>query len=564
MTSRLRSREFWTPAMIAGTALLSALVLIAVMAPLTMKDAAEQLTPNAALGPSAEHWLGTDDFGRDLLARALVASRLTLLMTAGAAAISVVAGVLIGLAIWLSGRRVREAALRVLETAVAYPSLIFALVIAAVLEPGVSSAVVAIGIAGIPGFARVTANLASSVSKSDYVVTARLLGVSPVRIAVRHMLPNMAEPLLVLSATVFALSLVEISALSFIGLGVQSPQYDFGRLLNDSLGALYTQPIEAVGPSVMIVLTGLSVMLIGDALAAHADPRAKRSFFRQTRQRNRILQVPAGDTALVRVENLRISIPGRMGLVKGVSLAINPGEVVALVGESGSGKSLTAMAIAGLPAEDLAVEADVLRVGGMNMLAEPDQARLAKEISIVYQDPGTTFNPSLRMGSQLTEVLRTHLGMGRAKARRVMTEALASVNITQPAHRLRQHPHELSGGMRQRAMIAAAIATSPKLIVADEPTTALDVTVQAEVLRQFRRIHREQGTAMLFISHDLGVVEALCDTILVMKSGEIVERLTSAQLALRDVHHPYTKALLAAIPTLDLGPAAVTAGAQTP
>ncbi len=564
MMSRLRSREFWTPAMITGAALLAALILIAVIAPLTMTQAAEQLTPNAALGPSAEHWLGTDDFGRDLLARALVATRLTLLMTAGAAAVSVVSGVVIGLAIWLSGRRVREVALRILETAVAYPSLIFALVIAAVLEPGVSSAVIAIGIAGIPGFARITANLASSVSSSEYVVTARLLGVSPVRIAARHMLPNMAEPLLILSATVFALSLVEISALSFIGLGVQSPQYDFGRLLNDSLGALYTQPVEAVGPSVMIALTGLSVMLIGDALAAHADPRAKRSFFRRVLQRNRTITVPAGDTALVRAENLRISIPGGPQLVKGITLAINPGEVVALVGESGSGKSLTAMAIAGLPSEDLAVEADLLRVGEMNMLAAPDQSRLARDISIVYQDPGTTFNPSLRMGSQLTEVLRTHLGLGGTKARKAIIDALTSVNITEPAHRLRQHPHELSGGMRQRAMIAASIVTSPKLIVADEPTTALDVTVQAEVLRQFRRIHREQGTAMLFISHDLAVVEALCDTILVMKSGEIVERLTSAQLAARDVHHPYTKALLAAIPTLELGPVPATAGVATP
>ncbi|MCO4256422.1 dipeptide/oligopeptide/nickel ABC transporter permease/ATP-binding protein [Pseudarthrobacter cellobiosi] len=562
--SRFRSKEFWTPAMITGAGLLTALVLIAIIAPLTMRQAAEQLTPNAALGPSAEHWLGTDDFGRDLLARALVATRLTLLMTTGAAAISVISGVVIGLAIWLSGRRVREIALRVLETAVAYPSLIFALVIAAVLEPGVSSAVIAIGIAGIPGFARITANLASSVSNSDYVVTARLLGVSPVRIAARHMLPNMAEPLLILSATVFALSLVEISALSFIGLGVQSPEYDFGRLLNDSLGALYTQPVEAVGPSVMIALTGLSVMLIGDALAAHADPRAKRTFFRRVLARNRTVTVPDTDTALVRVENLRISIPGQNQLVKGLSFSINPGEVVALVGESGSGKSLTAMAIAGLPSEDLVVEADLLRVDNMNMLAAPNPSRLAKEISIIYQDPGTTFNPSLRMGSQLTEVLRTHLGMGGAKARKVITEALASVNITEPANRLRQHPHELSGGMRQRAMIAASIVTSPKLIVADEPTTALDVTVQAEVLRQFRRIHREQGTAMLFISHDLAVVQAVCDTILVMKSGEIVERLTSAQLAARDVHHPYTKALLAAIPTLDLGPVAYTAGVGTP
>ena len=563
MTSRFRNREFWTPAMATGAALMLALILIAVIAPLTLKQAAEQLTPDAAQGPGPAHWLGTDDFGRDLLARALVATRLTLLMTAGAAALTAASGILIGLAIWLSGRRVREGALRVLETAVAYPSLIFALVIAAVLEPGVSSAVVAIGIAGIPGFARITANLASSVSSSDYVVTARLLGVSPVRIAARHMLPNMAEPLLILSATVFALSLVEISALSFIGLGVQSPDYDFGRLLNDSLGALYTQPVEAVGPSLMIALTGLSVMLIGDALAADADPRAKRSFFRRVVHRNRTVPVPASDRALVRVENLQIGVPGGPDLVKGVSLSIDPGEVLALVGESGSGKSLTAMAIAGLPTEGLTVEADLLRVDDMNMLAEPEPSRLAKDISIVYQDPGTTFNPALRMGSQLTEVLRTHQGMGGAQARHVITQALASVNITEPARRLRQHPHELSGGMRQRAMIAASIVTSPKLIVADEPTTALDVTVQAEVLRQFRRIRREQGTAMLFISHDLGVVEALCDTILVMKSGEIVERLTSDQLAARDVHHPYTKALLAAIPVLDRGPVPENPGVLT-
>lgn len=547
-------RQFWTPAMVTGASLMAALIVIATVAPLTLKQAAEELTADAALGPSAQHWLGTDDFGRDLLARALVATRLTLLMTAGAAAVAVVCGIVIGLAIWVSGPRIRQAALRLLETAVAYPSLIFALVIAAILEPGASSAVIAIGIAGVPGFARITANLAAQVSASDYVVTARLLGVSPARIAVRHMLPNMAEPLLILSATVFALSLVEISALSFIGLGVQSPDYDFGRLLNDSLDGLYTQPLMAVGPSVMIVLTGLSVMLVGDALAAHADPRAQRTRYRRAPQANRIVAVPAGDTALVRVQNLRIGIPGGGELVKGVSLSIDPGEVVALVGESGSGKSLTAMAIAGLPAEDLTVEADVLRVEDLNMLAHPDPGRLAREIGIVYQDPGTTFNPSLRMGSQLTEVLRTHLGFGGAKARRIITEALEKVNITRPAERLRQHPHELSGGMRQRAMIAASMVTKPKLIIADEPTTALDVTVQAEVLRQFRRIHREEHTAMLFISHDLGVVQELCDTVLVMKHGEIVERLTAAQLAARNVVHPYTKSLLAAIPTLDTTP----------
>jgi peptide/nickel transport system permease protein len=549
----LARRGRWTPSMMGGLLLAVCLLVVAVVAPIMLAGPATQLTGDAGQSPNSEHLLGTDNLGRDNLARALVATRLTLLMTSCATVLAVVGGIVAGVGIWLSGPRVRKVALRLLETAVAYPSLIFALVIAAILRPGVVSSVVAIGVAGIPSFARLTANLAAKISTSEYVTTARLLGAPPWAIAVRHTLPNMAEPLLILATTVFALSMVELSALSFIGLGVQSPSYDFGRLLNESLTQIYTQPTSVVGPSVMIVLTGLAAMLLGDALAARANPRTGRRAVRRPSV-PAVAEVPDGDGALVRVEDLRVSVPGGPELVRGVSLTIDPGEVVALVGESGSGKSLTAMSVAGLVSEELEVCAEVLRVGDLNMLGQPDRSRLGREISVVYQDPGSTFNPSLRLGVQLTEVLRTHLGMGRGRARRLITEALAQVNITEPAHRLRQHPHKLSGGMRQRCMIATTLVTTPKLIVADEPTTALDVTVQHEVLRQFRRIHRKQGTAMLFISHDLGVVEALCDRILVMKEGEIVERLTPAQLRSDDVRHPYTRALMDAVPVVRLVP----------
>jgi ABC-type dipeptide/oligopeptide/nickel transport system ATPase component/ABC-type dipeptide/oligopeptide/nickel transport system permease subunit len=539
--------------MIGGVVLGLGLVAVAVVAPIALAGPAAQLSGDAGQGPGPEHLLGTDNLGRDNLARALVATRLTLLMTTATTVVAVVGGIVVGVGIWLSGPRVRKVALRLLETAVAYPSLVFALVIAAILRPGVVSSVVAIGVAGIPSFARLTANLAAKISTSDYVTTARLLGVPTWAIAVRHTLPNMAEPLLILATTVFALSMVELSALSFIGLGVQSPSYDFGLLLNESLTQIYTQPTSVVGPSIMIVLTGLAVMLLGDALAARANPRGVRPAVRRP-SAPAVVPVPADDGALVRVGNLRVGVPGGPELVRGVSFTIEPGEVVALVGESGSGKSLTAMSVAGLQSEELEMHADVLRVGELNMLGQPDAGRLGREIAVVYQDPGSTFNPSLRMGVQLTEVLRSHLGMGSGRARKLITEALARVNISEPAQRLRQHPHKLSGGMRQRCMIATTMVTTPKLIVADEPTTALDVTVQHEVLRQFRRIHREQGTAMLFISHDLGVVEALCDRILVMKEGEIVERLTPDRLRSRDVHHPYTKALMEAVPVVDVAP----------
>ncbi|MEB4613365.1 dipeptide/oligopeptide/nickel ABC transporter permease/ATP-binding protein, partial [Leucobacter sp. M11] len=457
--------------------------------------------------------------------------------------------------IWLVGPRLRQVMLRLLETMVAYPTLIFALVIAAVLGPGTSSAVIAIGLAGIPGFARITANLAATVMRRDFVSTAQLLGVSRVRLATRHLLPNMAEPLLVVGTTNFAATLVDISGLSFIGLGVQSPSFDFGRLLNDSLAAIYTQPLQAVGPSVMILLTGLASMLIGDGLAGSVDPR-----YRMNSRLGSIGRLPGSAAApaapeqLVSVRDLTIARQDGGELVRGISFGIGRGEILGLVGESGSGKSLTAMALARLTADELSVRAADLSVGSLDLLGSPSARELATGISIVYQDPGTTFNPALRMGPQLTEVLRSHGKLSRREADERILDSLRAVQITQPEHRLRQHPHELSGGMRQRAMIAAALANRAELIIADEPTTALDVTVQVEVLRLIREANERDGAAVLFISHDIGVVEALCDRILVMRSGEIVEELSRAQLLAREVTHPYTRALLEATPTLKYEP----------
>jgi peptide/nickel transport system permease protein len=546
-------RRALRPGLVIGLVLFALTIAVAIIAPPLVADAANTLSDDRSLPPSGDAWLGTNAFGQDNVSRVLIATRLTLIMTVIAAAISVVLGVVVGVSIWLAPPRVREWCLRILESAVAYPTLITALIIAAVLLPGASTAVIAMGLAGIPGFARVTANLAQQVSNSDYFVTARFLGVPARRLATRHMIPAMAEPLLILSTTVFATTLVEISALSFVGLGVQVPQYDLGSLLNDSLDALYTQPIEAVGPAIMIVVMSVAAMFVGDGLAASANPRAARSWTPRRPESNPTAQPAEGDTALVRVEDLRVS-GARDGepveLVHGIDLHIDRGEILGIVGESGSGKSLTAMSIAGLAADDLDVRGRTVRVGTMNMLGTPAPAELAQSISIIYQDPGTTFSPSLRMGGQLTEVLRTHMGRSRAEARRIMVEALASVGVTMPAKRMRQYPYELSGGMRQRAMIAGAVVTTPDLMIADEPTTALDVTVQVDVLRQFRRLRDEHSTAILFISHDIGVVQELCDRVLVMRGGEVVEELRPEQIRSREVTHPYTRTLLDAVPVL--------------
>ncbi|MBL1112788.1 dipeptide/oligopeptide/nickel ABC transporter permease/ATP-binding protein [Streptomyces sp. 110] len=550
MSPRSR-RHHGNPGLVLGLALLGIVVLIAVLAPVFFTGEADALGSRFAQ-PSSGHPLGTDAAGHDVLLRGLVATRLTLVMTVGATAIAVALGILLGTGVWLMGPRAREVCLRVIDAMVAFPGLLLALVVAAVLGAGGSSVVIAIGVAGIPYFARLTANLAAKVSQREYVRTARLLGVSHPRIAIRHMLPNMAEPLLVLSASTFASTLTALSALSFVGIGVQSPSYDWGKLLSEALPSLLAgRPFQMVGPAALVIVTGLAAILIGDGLAAAANPRtARRAAGRRgARDTERDTPVPR-DEYLVDVQDLWIH-SGDKPLVKGVSFGIRPGEIVGVVGESGSGKTLTAMSLARLLPDGLTLSSSRMAIGDLDLRWPVPPGLMAETVSLVYQDPGSTFNPALALGTQLTEVLRTHKHIGARAARRRMVEALQAVHLTHPERRMKQYPHELSGGMRQRAMIATALATEPRLIIADEPTTALDVTVQAEILRELERVNDRLGTSIMFISHDIGVVRALCHRVVVMYRGEVVEEIDAADLTVESARHPYTRALLAATPDID-------------
>lgn len=551
MQARKGRRFRWTFGLILGLGVLSLIVLVAVLAPEILGSAADDSSQRAA-PPSAQHLLGTDAAGHDMLFRSLVATRLTLLMTAAATGIAVVIGVMLGIGVWLIPPRAREVSLRFIDGMVAFPGLLLALVIAAVLGAGAVPAVIAIGVAGIPYFARLTANLAAKISQQEYIMTARLLGVPSLRVARIHMLPNMAEPLLVLSASTFAQTLTAISALSFVGLGVQSPSYDWGKLLNDSLPSLLSgRAYQMVGPATLIVLTGLAAVLIGDGLAAAANPRSagKRTSPAAHAHPAAIDATHSGTEYVVDVRNLVVSA-GTQQLVKGISFGIKDGEILGIVGESGSGKTLTAMSLARLLPEGLGSSASRMAMGELDMRGKVQPKQLAESLGLIYQDPGSTFNPALKMGTQLTEVLRTHKGKSRGAARAVILKSLQAVHLAKPERLLRQHPHELSGGMRQRAMIASALATEPRLIIADEPTTALDVTVQAEILRELKRVNRDHGTAMMFISHDIGVVKAICHRVLVMYQGEIVEEISAADLTVETAKHPYTRALLAATPSI--------------
>jgi len=258
---------------------------------------------------------------------------------------------------------------------------------------------------------------------------------------------------------------------------------------------------------------------------------------------------------LLNVDHLEVTLRRRDGdrpILRDVTFAIAPGEAVGLVGESGSGKSMTARAIARLLPPGARTGGDIVFDGASvpGMGRTELRAYRARDIALIHQDPRAHINPVRTIGDFLTEALRTNAGRTKADAAERATALLAEVGLTEPAHRLRQYPHELSGGMLQRVMIAAALAAEPRLLLADEPTTALDVTTQAEIMAILGELRRDRGLAVLFITHDLELAAATCDRTAVMYAGEVVEDQPSAALHARP-RHPYTTALLRSRPTIE-------------
>ncbi|WP_296602365.1 dipeptide/oligopeptide/nickel ABC transporter permease/ATP-binding protein [Nocardioides sp.] len=554
-----------TPLGVAATALTLAVLVLAVVAPMIWTDNANAVdTGNILAGPSGDHWAGTDNLGRDILFRTLVATRLSVELALAATAIAVVAGLVLGTSGFLLGRRAGRLISAGINIAVAFPGILLALFFAVIFGVGATGAVFAIGLAGAPAFGRLTHTLVAGIESRDFVSAARIAGVGRPRILVRHILPNIAEPLVVNATIGAGGALLSFAGLSFLGLGVQQPHYDWGRLLFDGISSIYVNPAAALAPGAAVLLAGLAFNLFGESVAKGlgvgvvggipALPPAPPAL---ATEEVSVVEAHHEDTDLVLdVRDLEVTFPGRRGPirpVRGVSFGVRRGEAVGVVGESGSGKSLTALAVSRLVSETGRVDASRLELLGTDLRASDSRAQrqlLGTSLAMVFQDPMTSFNPTRRMGSQLAEVARHHQGMDRRSALARAVDRLRSVRITEPERRARQYPHEFSGGMRQRAMIGMGLMGTPALIIADEPTTALDVTVQQQVLDLLQAIREADGVALVLISHDVTVVGEVCDRVLVMYAGRIVEDLPAGALA-TDALHPYTRALVAAVPDMD-------------
>ena len=592
------------PSALLGLVSVAALLMVAILAPplLTGRAIAFDLSL-ANAGPAWAHILGEDQLGRDIFIRLLVASRLTLGLALAATALGAVLGIPLGALGAVLPERFRPIALRAIDALIAFPPILVAIFVGAIVGPGAFGATLGVGIASSFGFARVASALALSIGGLEYIAAARVLGVRGPRLIFRHILPNMAEALVITITVSISAAIVAIASLSFIGIGVQAPQFDWGSMLTSGVQALYETPAAAIGPMVTIAIAALAFGFLGEAAARATNPVL---WARSGGEYARILAPTGGAASLLigtfaqifspkaagtmldsfttrgatseaqptsnlaheiapdympgipgmlEVKNLSVSLPGNRGgdygIVDGISFTLQRGDMVGIVGESGSGKTMTAMAIAQLVPYPGKVTGEVILNGRQlqNIPIRELDHLLGTKLAIVFQDPMSSLNPALRIGPQMTERVEVHEQKSRRVARSLAVRKLGEANISAPERQLDKYPHELSGGMRQRVMIAMGLMTEPALLIADEPTTALDVTIQAQIMDLLSAIRADYDATVILISHNLGLVSQNCNRIIVMYAGRIVEDLSASQLLL-EPKHPYTVALLAAVPDM--------------
>jgi len=512
-------------------------------------------------GPSAAHPLGTDGLGRDILSRLLYGGQPSLTGVAIAVAVFAAVGMAGGiLAGYLRGWADRIIS-PVLDIMLSVPGIIVILAVLAVFNQNIYAAMLVLGLFASANLARVIRSSCIAIREELFVDAARVSGLGPVRIMTRHVLPGLAGLLLVQMSLFAGIALGVQTGLGFLGLGTQPPQPSWGGMVADASQVIQQHPLFLLIPGGVIGVMTIAFGLIGDGLRdLEADrrrmPGSARPGGAAPRGEQPALALPGDPSALLTVRDYSVAFEtadGPRTVVDSISFAVLPGEVFGIVGESGSGKTVTALSLLGLLPDSGAVTAGAAWLGGQRISQVPERELLkirGHEIGLVSQEPMVALDPHYTVGSQLCEVVRRVSGaQGRAAVRARAVELLISVHLPRPDDVMRRYPHQLSGGMLQRAAIALALAGAPRLLIADEPTTALDVTVQSGILDLLRSLREERDMGIIMVTHDLGVVADICDRALVMRDGRIVEQGTVDELfyAPKD---PYTRGLIASTPDI--------------
>jgi len=554
------------PVAVVALAFLLALILVCVAAPLVAPYApGSQDLADVLSGPTSHHVLGTDSLGRDVLSRLIYGGRRSLLSVAEGLAAVLVLGVPLGLAAGFAGGRADRALSRVSDMVLAIPPIIFVLVVVAVVPGNEDAAMLVFGLLGTPAMLRVVRSATLKVREELYITAARLSGLSSPQIVRRHVLPRISGPVIVQASLFAAYALLFETGLAYLGLTVDPSAPTWGGMVAEASAVIEQQEWLLIPSGTLIALTILAFGLLGDAVrdvAVVADDAPDR--VRRPVRFRKAAHVAAGDqahlpagrqAALLSVRGLSVSRASRECstlIVDSVSFDAYPGETLGLVGESGCGKSVTALALLRLLSAGLSVTGGRAHWSGRDLLRLPDRSfdeLRGSALAYISQEPQASLDPTFTIGSQLAEVIRRHDRVPRPAARARARDLLRQVELPDPERTARAYPHELSGGMAQRVAIALALAGRPELLIADEPTTALDVTVQAEILALLRRLQHETGMALLLITHDWGVLADICDRVIVMYAGQIVEQGVAQELFDGPLH-PYTLGLLRSHPSL--------------
>jgi ABC-type dipeptide/oligopeptide/nickel transport system ATPase component/ABC-type dipeptide/oligopeptide/nickel transport system permease subunit len=540
----------------------AALVFLAIVAVISIIGSA--LAPysptfaslSGVLAPaSSEHLLGADSAGRDVLSRLLIGTQVSIWAALLALVVALVLGVVGGLLAGYYGGVFDATTSWLTSIVMALPAVIVLLAARAAFGPSVWLSMAIFGVLLSPAFFRLVYASVSAVRHELYVDAARVSGLSDLRIIGRHILSVVRAPIIIQAAVILGIAIAVQSGLEFLGLG-DSAVPTWGSMLNEGFKNIYRAPILLLWPSLAIGLTSMALVLVSnaarDALERTSEGRRRRI---PKSSRSAVVTQPAtiDPSNLLTVTDLVVGYDrddrGITEVVSGVTLEIRPGEVHGLIGESGSGKTQSAFAVLGLIPEGGRVVSGSIVFGGTQLANAPESVYRAirgRRIAYIPQEPMSNLDPSFTIGSQLVEPMRVVLGISRAEAKRRALDLLARVGIPDPHRTFAAYPHQVSGGMAQRVLIAGAVSCDPELIIADEPTTALDVTVQAEVLDLLRDLQEERHMAMLLVTHNFGVVADLCDRVSVMQSGRIVET-GSVDAIFDSPQHPYTQSLLAAI-----------------
>ncbi|MCK8467876.1 dipeptide/oligopeptide/nickel ABC transporter permease/ATP-binding protein [Microbacterium sp. KSW4-16] len=590
-------------------AVLAIIGLAAIFAPLISPfDPLASGTP--VQPPSAEHWFGTDRQGRDIFSRLVYGARYSLVIGIGATLVALLAACVLGTIAATAPKWISETLMRVMDVIMSFPGIALAAVFVAVFGKSLPVLVLTIAFLYVPQLTRIVrANILDQYGE-DYVSAVRVMGSGTPRIIVRHVARNAMAPVLVFATVLVADAIVFEASLSFLQAGVPDPEPSWGNVIAAGRNLLMSGAWWATFfPGILIMLTVLCLNILSEGMTdAMVSPRARKitTDAANTEESTHELEVaavpddthviPTVDTAvnlsvpsgvpdalvpraeavplaerltelrlrefsrtdrlvytgddrpLLDVQDLCISFPrhGDVDVVDHVSFTVRPGETMSLVGESGCGKSITSLAIMGLLDPKADIRGRILFDGEdlLQMAPKERNALRGHDIAMVYQDALSSLNPAMLIRSQMKQL--TSRGGTRTAA-----ELLELVGLD-PDRTLASYPHELSGGQRQRVLIAMALTRDPRLVIADEPTTALDVTVQAQVVELLMRLQKELGFALLFVSHDLALVAELTHRITVMYAGQVVEQGTTREVLTQPVHE-YTQGLLGAVLSIEAG-----------